>query len=156
MAGGHPCQGIYTTPKGTKPKVAFIATHYNVDFAEHYIAPYVATRGFGFLGWNTRYRGTEDQFLKTLKTRAEHERNDAADVEGFPRLTTVPRCGVGGMDKTPLVETFALLLEKVCIDVVESGRMTKDLATLIRPDHAFLSTDEFLDAVDAELKRRMS
>lgn len=63
QAGGHPCQGIYWTPKGQKPKAAFIATHYNVDFSEHYIAPYLATRGFGFLGWNTRYRGFEDQFL---------------------------------------------------------------------------------------------
>lgn len=63
QAGGHPCQGIYTTPKGQRPKTAFIATHYNVDFSEHYVAPYLATRGFGFLGWNTRYRGAEDQFL---------------------------------------------------------------------------------------------
>jgi pimeloyl-ACP methyl ester carboxylesterase len=63
MAGGHPCQGIYATPKGQRPKTAFIATHYNVDFAEHYIAPYLAARGFGFLGWNTRFRGAEDQFL---------------------------------------------------------------------------------------------
>jgi pimeloyl-ACP methyl ester carboxylesterase len=63
MAVGHPCQGIYTTPKGQRPKTAFIATHYNVDFSEHYIAPYLASRGYGFLGWNTRYRGAEDQFL---------------------------------------------------------------------------------------------
>ena len=63
MAGGHPCQGIYATPAGQRPKTAFIATHYNVDFAEHYIAPYLAARGFGFLGWNTRYRGAEDLFL---------------------------------------------------------------------------------------------
>lgn len=63
QAGGHPCQGIYTTPKGQRPKTAFIATHYNVDFSEHYIAPYLAVRGYGFLGWNTRYRGAEDQFL---------------------------------------------------------------------------------------------
>lgn len=63
QAGGHPCQGIYTTPKGQRPKTAFIATHYNVDFSEHYIAPYLAARGYGFLGWNTRYRGAEDQFL---------------------------------------------------------------------------------------------
>jgi len=63
QAGGHPCQGIYTTPKGQRPKAAFIATHYNVDFAEHYIAPYLASRGYGFLGWNTRFRGAEDQFL---------------------------------------------------------------------------------------------
>src|SRR6185503_17751181 len=33
--GGHPCQGIYWTPKGGRPRVALIATHYNVDFAEH-------------------------------------------------------------------------------------------------------------------------
>jgi pimeloyl-ACP methyl ester carboxylesterase len=63
-AGGHPCQGLYWTPKGNpRPKVAVIATHYNVDFAEHYAAPYFAARGYGFLGWNTRYRGVEDQFL---------------------------------------------------------------------------------------------
>ncbi|ATQ45095.1 alpha/beta hydrolase [Caulobacter mirabilis] len=63
QAGGHPCQGLYWTPEGKRPKVALIATHYNVDFAEHYIAPYFAERGYGFLGWNTRYRGVEDQFL---------------------------------------------------------------------------------------------
>lgn len=63
QAGGHPCQGIYYTPAGKRPKVALIATHYNVDFTEHYIAPYFARQGFGFLGWNTRYRGFEDQFL---------------------------------------------------------------------------------------------
>ncbi len=60
--GGHPCQGIYWTPKGQRPKVALIANHYNVDFAEHYLAPYLASRGYGFLGWNTRYRGNEDLF----------------------------------------------------------------------------------------------
>ena len=43
--GGHPCQGIYWTPKGQRPRVALIATHYNVDFAEHYLAPYIASRG---------------------------------------------------------------------------------------------------------------
>lgn len=63
QAGGHPCQGIYYAPAGRTPKTAVIATHYNVDFSEHYIAPYFARRGFGFLGWNTRYRGFEDQFL---------------------------------------------------------------------------------------------
>ena len=63
QAGGHPCQGIYWTPKGKRPTTALIATHYNVDFTEHYSAPYFAARGFGFLGWNTRYRGAEDQFI---------------------------------------------------------------------------------------------
>jgi hypothetical protein len=61
-AGGHPCQGLYWTREGTAPKTAVIAVHYNVDFAEHYIAPYFAARGLGFLGWNTRYRGAEDLF----------------------------------------------------------------------------------------------
>jgi pimeloyl-ACP methyl ester carboxylesterase len=62
-AGGHPCQGIYHRPAGTRPATAFIATHYNVDFSEHYLASYLAERGFGFLGWNTRFRGNESQFL---------------------------------------------------------------------------------------------
>ena len=62
QAGGHPCQGLYWTPPGPRPKVALIANHYNVDFSEHYIAPYFARAGFGFLGWNTRFRGAEDQF----------------------------------------------------------------------------------------------
>ena len=63
QAGGHPCQGLYWTPSGRRPRTALIATHYNVDFSEHYIAPFFARRGFGFLGWNTRYRGAEDQFI---------------------------------------------------------------------------------------------
>jgi len=62
-AGGHPCQGLYHRPSGTSPKVAFIATHYNVDFSEHYLAALLAARGFGFLGWNTRFRGAERYFL---------------------------------------------------------------------------------------------
>ena len=62
----------------------------------------------------------------------------------------------GKMDGTPDVVNFALALEKVCVDTVESGKMTKDLATLIRPDHPFLTTEEYMDAVDAELKRRMA
>jgi acetyl esterase/lipase len=62
-AGGHPCQGIYHHAAGTRPATTFIATHYNVDFAEHYLASYLAERGFGFLGWNTRFRGSEAHFL---------------------------------------------------------------------------------------------
>jgi pimeloyl-ACP methyl ester carboxylesterase len=40
-----------------------IATHYQIDFCEHYLADYMATRGIGFLGWNTRFRGFETSFL---------------------------------------------------------------------------------------------
>ena len=62
-AGFHPCQGLYHSPSGARPKTAFIATHYNVDFSEHYLAEHMAARGYGFLGWNTRFRGNEAYFL---------------------------------------------------------------------------------------------
>ncbi|MCF6386766.1 lysophospholipase [Mycobacterium sp. MBM] len=62
-AGGHPCQGLYHRGVGRKPKIAVIATHYQIDFSEHYLADYLATRGIGFLGWNTRFRGFESTFL---------------------------------------------------------------------------------------------
>ena len=62
--GSFPCQGVYhRRAGGAPPTTAFIATHYNVDFAEHYLAAFLATRGYGFLGWNTRYRGNEAYFL---------------------------------------------------------------------------------------------
>lgn len=60
------------------------------------------------------------------------------------------------MDDTPEVAQFAETLEQVCISVVESGRMTKDLAILIRPDHPFLTTEQFMDAINEELQRRMA
>jgi len=62
-AGFYPCQGLYVHPRGERPKVALIATHYNVDFSEHYLGEYMASRGFGFLGWNTRFRGLEHVFM---------------------------------------------------------------------------------------------
>ena len=61
--GFLPCQGFYVHPRGQRPRTALIATHYNVDFSQHYLAPYMAERGFGFLGWNTRFRGAETYFL---------------------------------------------------------------------------------------------
>jgi pimeloyl-ACP methyl ester carboxylesterase len=60
--GFQPCQGLYVHPE-EGARVAFIATHYNVDFSEHYLGELLANRGFGFLGWNTRYRGNEAWFL---------------------------------------------------------------------------------------------
>ena len=62
-AGFRTCQGLYYKPAQSLPKVAFVATHYNVDFSEHYLAERMAARGFGFLGWNTRFRGNEPFFL---------------------------------------------------------------------------------------------
>ena len=62
-AGFDPCQGLYTRPSDRAPRTACIATHYNVDFSQHYLAEPMAERGFGFLGWNTRFRGAETYFL---------------------------------------------------------------------------------------------
>ncbi len=62
-AGFYPCQGLYYAPTGAAPKTALIATHYNVDFSEHYLGEFMAARGYGFLGWNTRFRGNEAFFL---------------------------------------------------------------------------------------------
>ncbi len=62
-AGGHPCQGLYHHAAGHNPTVAMIATHYQIDFSEHYLAEFMAARGIGFLGWNTRFRGFESSFL---------------------------------------------------------------------------------------------
>ncbi len=62
-AGYHPCQGVYFAPPSARPRTALIATHYNVDFSEHYLGEPMAARGYGFLGWNTRFRGAEAYFL---------------------------------------------------------------------------------------------
>lgn len=62
-AGYHPCQGVWYAPIGRRPRVGVIASHYNVDFSEHYLGPILARRGMGFLGWNTRYRGNDSWFL---------------------------------------------------------------------------------------------
>lgn len=61
-AGFNPCQGLYYGP-AVRPKTALVATHYNVDFSEHYLGEFMAARGYGFLGWNTRFRGNEAFFL---------------------------------------------------------------------------------------------
>jgi isocitrate dehydrogenase len=59
------------------------------------------------------------------------------------------------IDGTPELAQFADAVEKVCIDTVESGRMTKDLALLIGPEQPWLTTNQFLDAVDAGLKKAL-
>jgi isocitrate dehydrogenase len=61
----------------------------------------------------------------------------------------------GELDRTPDVVRFAETLERVCVDTVERGKMTKDLAVLISPDQPYLTTEEFLAALDEELQRRM-
>ena len=60
--GSYAHQGVYHHLKGSRPTVAFIATHHVVDYTDHYLAAPLAERGFGFLGWNTRYRGDDAYF----------------------------------------------------------------------------------------------
>jgi len=66
----------------------------------------------------------------------------------------------GKLDNNQELITFAQTLEKVCVDLVEGGKMTKDLAVCIhgsetREEH-YLTTEDFLDAIDQELKNRLS
>ena len=59
------------------------------------------------------------------------------------------------MDETPEVTEFAETLERVCIETVESGKMTKDLPCLIGPDQEFQTTEEFLASIDENLQAAM-
>jgi len=62
----------------------------------------------------------------------------------------------GRMDGTPEVTQFAETLERVCVETVESGKMTKDLALLIGPDAPWLTTEDFLAAIDQNLRTAMA
>ena len=62
----------------------------------------------------------------------------------------------GKMDGTPAVTNFAHTLEKVCIEAVEAGQMTKDLSLLISRDAPYLNTEDFLDALDSRLQAKMA
>jgi isocitrate dehydrogenase len=62
----------------------------------------------------------------------------------------------GQMDGTPDVTAFADALERVCVETVESGKMTKDLALLVGDDQDFLTTQEFLAAIDENLQKEMN
>jgi isocitrate dehydrogenase len=61
----------------------------------------------------------------------------------------------GKLDGTPDVSHFGETLEKVCVDTVEAGDMTKDLSLLVGPDQKWLSTEGFLDKIDANLRKAM-
>ena len=123
-------------------------------------------QGYGSLGLMTSVLMSPDG--KTIEAEAAHgtvTRHYRMHQQGKPTSTN-PIASIyawtrgliyrGKFDKTPDVVNFAETLEKVCVDVVESGRMTKDLATLIRADHPYLTTEAFMDAIDAELKSRLS
>jgi isocitrate dehydrogenase len=57
------------------------------------------------------------------------------------------------MDDTPEVTSFAETLERVCIETVEEGKMTKDLALLVGPEQPWQTTQEFLGSIDENLRR---
>jgi isocitrate dehydrogenase len=60
------------------------------------------------------------------------------------------------MDDTPDVMAFAEALERVCVETVESGKMTKDLALLVGDEQEFLTTQDFLAAIDENLQKEMN
>jgi isocitrate dehydrogenase len=62
----------------------------------------------------------------------------------------------GKLDGTREVTEFAETLERVCIETVESGKMTKDLALLISKDQPYLTTEDFLAAINENLQKAMS
>jgi len=62
----------------------------------------------------------------------------------------------GKLDNNDALIKFAQTLEKVCIECVESGSMTKDLAILIGPDSKYLTTNQFLDVIDGNLKKKLN
>jgi isocitrate dehydrogenase len=123
-------------------------------------------QGYGSLGLMTSVLMSPDG--QTVEAEAAHgtvTRHYRMHQQGKPTSTN-PIASIyawtrglqyrGKMDNTPDVVSFAAALEKVCVDVVESGRMTKDLAILIRPDHPYLTTEQFLSAIDEELQRQLS
>jgi len=62
----------------------------------------------------------------------------------------------GKFDDTPQVVKFAETIERICIETVESGKMTKDLALLIGPDQAWMTTEQFFEAIVQNLEAEMA
>ena len=62
----------------------------------------------------------------------------------------------GKLDNNQELIDFSLKLEKVCVDTVESGSMTKDLAILIGPSSKYMTTNQFLDELDGRLKKNLN
>jgi isocitrate dehydrogenase len=123
-------------------------------------------QGFGSLGLMTSVLMTADG--KTVEAEAAHgtvTRHYRLHQQGKPTSTN-PIASIfawtrglgarGRMDETPEVSEFAHTLERVCVQTVEEGKMTKDLALLIGPDQEWLSTEEFLAAIDENLKAAMA
>jgi isocitrate dehydrogenase len=123
-------------------------------------------QGFGSLGLMTSVLMTSDG--ETVEAEAAHgtvTRHFRRHQEG-EETSTNPIASIfawtralgarGRMDDTPEVSEFAETLERVCVETVESGKMTKDLALLVGDDQEYLNTQDFLDAIDANLQKEMN
>ena len=122
-------------------------------------------QGFGSLGLMTSVLMTPDG--KTVEAEAAHgtvtrhfrqhqqgkdtSTNPIASIFAWTRGLSYR----AKFDDTPDVAAFADTVEKVCIQTVERGQMTKDLALLISNEQPFLTTDSFLDAIDVNLQKAM-
>jgi len=122
-------------------------------------------QGYGSLGLMTSVLMTPDG--KTVEAEAAHgtvTRHYRDHQKGKPTSTN-PIASIfawtqglqhrAKLDNTPELAKFAQSLEKVCIETVESGKMTKDLALLISKDAPWLNTQEFLAAIDENLQKAM-
>ena len=123
-------------------------------------------QGFGSLGLMTSVLLTPDG--RTVEAEAahgtvtrhfrQHQRGEATSTNPIASIFAWTR-GLayrGEFDRTPEVVGFARTLEKVCVDTVESGQMTKDLALLVGPEQPWLTTEQFMDALDANLKKALT
>jgi len=123
-------------------------------------------QGFGSLGLMTSVLMTPDG--QTVEAEAAHgtvTRHYRMHQEG-KETSTNPIASIfawtralkfrGQFDGTPALERFADDLEQVCIETVESGHMTKDLALLVGPEQSWCTTHQFLDHIDSNLKAKMA
>jgi isocitrate dehydrogenase len=123
-------------------------------------------QGFGSLGLMTSVLLTPDG--KTVEAEAAHgtvTRHYREHQLGNPTSTN-PIASIfawtgglkhrGKLDNTPEVTAFAETLERVCVETVEAGQMTKDLALLVGGDAKWLTTQEFLAALDTNLQKAMA
>jgi isocitrate dehydrogenase len=123
-------------------------------------------QGFGSLGLMTSVLMTPDG--QTVEAEAAHgtvTRHFRQHQEGKDTSTN-PIASIfawtrglqhrGRMDDTPDVVEFAEALEQVCVETVESGKMTKDLALLVGDDQEWLNTQDFLDAIEAGLREKLA
>lgn len=123
-------------------------------------------QGFGSLGLMTSVLTTPDGRIMEAEaahgtvTRhyREHQKGKATSTNSIASIFAWTR-GLGHrakLDDNAQLKTFAETLEKVCVDTVESGFMTKDLALLVGDEQKWLTTEGFLDKVDENLQKAMA